>query len=72
MTSTLKPFQQLGLVTAYAIAGALLAAILVLPSMLVLWDRWHRRRGDEAIDAEALRTAFDGEVERSVEGVPAS
>ncbi len=71
VTSTLKPFQQLGLVTAYAIAGALLAAVLVLPSMLVLWDRWHRRRGDQPIDADALAAALDDET-AAVEGVPAS
>jgi hypothetical protein len=58
VTSTLKPFQQLGLVTAYAIGFALVAAILVLPSMLVLWDRWHRVRGEEAVDAEALTGVF--------------
>jgi len=44
VTSSLKPFQQLGLVTAYAIGGALLAAVFVLPSLLILWDRWHRRQ----------------------------
>ncbi|MCP3975633.1 MAG: MMPL family transporter [bacterium] len=48
VTSSLKPFQQLGLVTAYAIGGALVAAVLVLPSLLILWDRWHRRRDTEA------------------------
>lgn len=42
-TSTLVPFSQLGFVTVYAIGYALLVAILVLPSLLVLWDRWHRR-----------------------------
>ncbi|MCJ7725097.1 MAG: MMPL family transporter, partial [Acidimicrobiia bacterium] len=46
VTSTLKPFQQFGLVVGYAIGFALAAAVLVLPSMLVLWDRWHRSRGD--------------------------
>ncbi len=50
VTSSLKPFQQLGLVTAYAIGFALIAAVLVLPSMLVLWDRWHRRRGEAAVE----------------------
>jgi hypothetical protein len=25
----------------------------------VLWDRWHRRRGEEAIDVTAAATAFD-------------
>jgi uncharacterized protein len=58
VTSTLKPFQQLGLVTAYAIGFALIAAILVLPSMLVLWDRWHRARGEAAVDAESLAGVF--------------
>ena len=45
-TNQVLPFQQLGLVTAYAIGGALVAAVLVLPSMLILWDRWRRRNGD--------------------------
>ncbi|HVM18537.1 MAG TPA: MMPL family transporter [Egibacteraceae bacterium] len=42
VTSSLTPFRQFGLVTAYAIGFALLAATIVLPSMLALWDRWHR------------------------------
>ncbi|MBT8211806.1 MAG: MMPL family transporter [Acidimicrobiia bacterium] len=50
VTSSLTPFKQLGLVTAYAIGGALVAAVFVLPSMLVLWDRWHRARGHEVIE----------------------
>jgi predicted RND superfamily exporter protein len=66
MTSTLKPFQQLGEVTFWAIIFALAASVLVLPSMLILWDRWHRRRGEEAIDAEAVGAVF----EASPEGVP--
>lgn len=48
VTSSLKPFQQLGLVTAYAIGGALVAAVFVLPSLLILWDRWHRRQDIKA------------------------
>jgi uncharacterized protein len=44
VTSSLTPFRQFGLVTVYAIGFALLAATIVLPSALVLWDRWHRRR----------------------------
>jgi uncharacterized protein len=43
-TSSLTPFQQFGLVTVYAIGFALVAATIVLPSMLVLYDRWLRRR----------------------------
>ncbi|MEX2533239.1 MAG: MMPL family transporter [Nitriliruptoraceae bacterium] len=44
-TSSLTPFQQMGQVTAYAIALSLVGSVLALPSMLVLWERWHRRRG---------------------------
>lgn len=44
--SSLPPFQQLGTVVAIAVGCSLVAAVLVLPSLLVLWDRWHRRRGD--------------------------
>ena len=51
VTSSLKPFQQFGQVVAYAIGFAMLGAVLVLPSLLVLWDRWHRRRGDAVVEA---------------------
>jgi uncharacterized protein len=44
VTSSLVPFRQMGQVTVFAIGLALIASILVLPSMLVLWERWHRRR----------------------------
>ena len=54
MTSTTIPFRQFGLVTAYTILLSLLAAILVLPSMLVVWDRWHRNRGEATLDAELV------------------
>jgi hypothetical protein len=50
VTSSLVPFQQFGAVTVYAISFALIAAVLVLPSMLVLWDRWHRSRGDAVVE----------------------
>ncbi len=53
MTASLVPFQQLGLVTAYTILLALIGAVVVLPSMLVLWDRWHRKRGDMPVDPES-------------------
>ncbi len=45
ITSTLTPFQQMGQVTVYAIGLSLIGAILVLPSLLAVWERWHRRRG---------------------------
>jgi predicted RND superfamily exporter protein len=54
VTSTLKPFQQFGEVTFWAITFALVASVLVLPSMLVLWDRWHRRRGEAIVDSTAF------------------
>lgn len=44
ITSSLVPFRQMGQVTVFAIGLALVASILVLPSMLVLWERWHRAR----------------------------
>ena len=59
VTSNLTPFQQFGAVTFYAIGFALLTSILLLPSMLVLWDRWHRRRGEETLDVSALEQALD-------------
>jgi predicted RND superfamily exporter protein len=58
VTSSMVPFQQFGQVVAYAIGFALVAAVLVLPSMLVLWDRWHRRRGEEAVDVHAIAEAL--------------
>ena len=46
VTSTTIPFRQFGFVTAYTILLAMAAAVLVLPSALVLWDKWHRSRGE--------------------------
>jgi predicted RND superfamily exporter protein len=57
MISTTIPFRQFGFVLAYTILLALLAAVLVLPSMLYLWDRWHRRRGDAALDRAVFEAA---------------
>jgi len=45
VTSTLVPFQQLGGVIVFAIGFSLVASVVALPSMLALWDAWHRRRG---------------------------
>lgn len=44
VTSTTIPFRQFGFVTAYTILLASLTAVLVLPSMLVLWAKWHQRK----------------------------
>ncbi len=54
ITSTLVPFQQMGQVTVYAIGLSLIGAILVLPSLLALWEAWHRRRGDAAVEQETV------------------
>jgi predicted RND superfamily exporter protein len=53
ISSSLVPFRQMGQVTVYAIGLSLIAAVLVLPSMLALWDGWHRRRGDHLIGSES-------------------
>lgn len=52
VTSSLIPFRQLGLVTAYAIGFSLLAAVIVLPSLLALWARWHLGRDDAVVRSE--------------------
>jgi len=62
VTSTTIPFRQFGFVLAYTILLALLAAVLVLPSMLVLWDRWHRKRGAEAVEADVIHDALQDRV----------
>lgn len=55
MTSSLVPFRQMGQITVYAIGLALVASVLVLPSMLALWDGYHRRRGDAAIGSSMVK-----------------
>lgn len=49
VTSTLGPFRDLGAVVVFAIGFSLFAAVVVLPAMLVLWDRWHAGRGRSAV-----------------------
>ncbi len=46
--ASLTPIQQFGGVTALTILYALVGGVLVQPSLLVLWDRWMRRRQLEA------------------------
>jgi predicted RND superfamily exporter protein len=57
ITSTLVPFQQMGQVTVYAIVLSLAGALLVLPSLLVLWEGWHRRRGEPVVERETVSVA---------------
>lgn len=52
VTSTLKPFQQFGEVTFWAIVIALVGSVFFLPSLLILWDRWHQRRAGGTREAE--------------------
>ena len=60
--STTIPFRQFGFVIAYTILLALLAAVLVPPSMLVLWDRWHRKRGEDPVDPAVVEAALQEAV----------
>lgn len=57
ITSSLTPFQQMGQVTVYAIGLSLIGAILVLPSLLALWEGWHRRRGRTPTEKETVPVA---------------
>jgi predicted RND superfamily exporter protein len=57
ITSSLTPFRQMGQVTAYAIVLSLFGAVMVLPSLLVLWERWHRRRGDAIVEQPTVSVA---------------
>jgi uncharacterized protein len=54
MTSSLTPFQQMGQVTVYAVGLSLVGAVLVLPSLLALWESWHRRRGSTVVEKETV------------------
>jgi predicted RND superfamily exporter protein len=49
VTSSLGPFRELGAVVVFAIGFSLFAAVVALPAMLVLWDRWHAMRDREAV-----------------------
>ena len=46
ISSSLAAFQQFGIVTTYAIRFAPLWSVIVLPSLLVPWDRWNEPRGE--------------------------
>ena len=55
VTSTLAPFEQLGYVIVYAIVFSVVAAVLVLPSLLALWDRYDTGGRGPAPDVEPAR-----------------
>lgn len=70
VTSTTIPFRQFGFVIAYTIMLALAAAVLVLPSMLVLWDRWHLGRGEAPVDEGSIHEALQDSFASNPEGGP--
>ena len=49
MTSTLKPFQQMGIVVVVALGFALVASILILPTLLVLWANYHNKKSAKSL-----------------------
>ena len=49
VTSSLKPFQQMGQVVVVALGFALVASILILPTLLVFWANYHIRRESKKI-----------------------
>jgi predicted RND superfamily exporter protein len=66
--SDLTPIRQFGGVTAVTILYALVTALLLESSALVLWDRWHRRREGRA-HGEAPRS-LAREPEPAAVGTP--
>jgi len=44
MTSSLKPFQQMGQVVVVSLGFALVASILILPTLLVFWANYHNKK----------------------------
>ncbi len=61
VTSSLKPFQQFGEVTFWAIIFALVGSVLVLPSLLIVWDRWHLNRGETVVDEARIQAVLEGQ-----------
>ena len=49
ITSSLKPFQQMGQVVVIALGFALIASILILPTLLVLWANYHMKKESKKI-----------------------
>ncbi len=60
--SSTIPFRQFGFVTGYTILFALAGAVAVLPSYLVVWDRWHRRRGEDPVDVATLERLLEEDL----------
>jgi len=48
-TSSLKPFQQMGQVVVIALGFALVASILILPTLLVFWASYHMKKESKKI-----------------------
>ena len=62
--AAMPSFRPFGAVTAYANLFVLLAATVVLPGSLTLWDRWHRSRPDTTpgLPRAATVSSVDGTV----------
>lgn len=61
LLSDLTPMRQFGGVTSVTILYALITALLVESSALVLWDRWHRRRAGHDPAGAVARPAPEAE-----------
>jgi multidrug efflux pump subunit AcrB len=44
MFATLPPLQQFGIITAMTIIYSFLASVFVLPTFLVFWAKWKKRK----------------------------
>ena len=66
LLSSLIPFQQFGALLIVAVIGSALVSVLVLPSMLVLWERWISSR--QATPATAVVTSGAEETAATTAG----
>ena len=60
LRETAEDVSNFGLRTFWAIVVALVGSVLVLPSLLILWDRWHRNRGHSVVDEATVKDVFEG------------
>ncbi|QSB04508.1 efflux RND transporter permease subunit [Natronoglycomyces albus] len=51
ITSSLLPFKQLGYIIVYVLIFSMIVSLFVLPSLLVLWDRWNNHAPSRHVSA---------------------